>query len=108
MKIYCSRSDLNKALSNVSHSVPVRSTSNILEGILIEADDNKMIIEGGKLYGSEINGFNDHRIVMAFSIAALVSNGETTISDAHAINKTYPNFFEDYNRIGGKAIVINN
>ena len=77
-------------------------------GVNIKADDNKMIIEGGKLHGSEINGFNDHRIVMAFSIAALVSNGETTISDAHAINKTYPNFFEDYNRIGGKAIVINN
>ena len=36
MKIYCSRTELNKALSNVSHSVPVRSTSSILEGILIE------------------------------------------------------------------------
>jgi DNA polymerase-3 subunit beta len=42
MKIYCSRTDLNKALSNVSHSVPVRSTSSILEGILIEASDNTM------------------------------------------------------------------
>ena len=42
MKIYCSRTDLNKALSNVSHSVPVRSTSSILEGILIEASENTM------------------------------------------------------------------
>ena len=42
MKIYCSRNDMNKALANVSHSVPVRSTSNILEGILVEVSDNIM------------------------------------------------------------------
>ena len=42
MKIYCNRTDLNKALNNVSHSVPVRTTSNILEGILINVDKNKM------------------------------------------------------------------
>ena len=42
MKIYCSRNDINKALANVSHSVPVRSTSNILEGILVEVSDSIM------------------------------------------------------------------
>lgn len=42
MKIYCNRNELNKALSNVSHSVPVRTTSNILEGILVEVKDNIM------------------------------------------------------------------
>ena len=42
MKIYCNRYDLNKALSNVSHSVPVRTTTSILEGILIEVNDNVM------------------------------------------------------------------
>ena len=42
MKIYCSRTELNKALNNVSHSVPVRTTSNILEGILINVEEGKM------------------------------------------------------------------
>lgn len=42
MKIICSRTELNKALNNVSHSVPVRTTSNILEGILVNTEDNKM------------------------------------------------------------------
>lgn len=42
MKIYCSRNELNKALNNVSHSIPVRTTSNILEGILVNVADNKM------------------------------------------------------------------
>ena len=42
MKIYLSRTELNKALSNVSHSVPVRTTSNILEGILVEVSEGIM------------------------------------------------------------------
>ena len=42
MKIYCSRTELNKALNNVSHSVPVRTTSNILEGILVNVEEGKM------------------------------------------------------------------
>ncbi len=42
MKIYCSRSELNKALANVSHSVPARSTSSILEGILVEVSNGFM------------------------------------------------------------------
>ena len=42
MIIYCSRSDLNKALNNVSHSVPSRTTSYILEGILIEVNNSNM------------------------------------------------------------------
>ena len=42
MKIYCNRNELNRALSNVSHSVPARTTTDILEGILVEASDNVM------------------------------------------------------------------
>ena len=41
MKIYCNRTELNKALNNVSHSVPVRTTSNILEGILVNVEEGK-------------------------------------------------------------------
>ncbi|MGN1202300.1 MAG: 3-phosphoshikimate 1-carboxyvinyltransferase, partial [Eubacterium sp.] len=66
-----------------------------------------MVINGGKrLHGAELSGYNDHRIVMAFSVAALFLNGETVIDDADSINKSYPAFFDDYNRIGGKADVL--
>ena len=44
MKIYCSRTNLNKALNNVSHSIPVRSTSTILEGIYFKVLDNRMYL----------------------------------------------------------------
>lgn len=42
MKIYCKRSELNKALNNVSHAVPTRTTSPILEGILVEVSENSI------------------------------------------------------------------
>ena len=43
---------------------------------------------------------------MAFSVAALFLDGETVISDAESINKSYPEFFDDYNSIGGNADVF--
>ena len=42
MKIFCNRSELNRSINNLSHAVPSRTTSNILEGILVEAADNRM------------------------------------------------------------------
>lgn len=65
-----------------------------------------MIIEGGNACGADLIGYNDHRIVMAFSIAALFAKGKTTITDVQSINKSYPKFFDDYNSLGGKADVI--
>lgn len=73
-----------------------------------ETSDGMIINGGKKLKGTELLGYNDHRIVMAFSIAALFAGGETIITEANSINKTYPSFFEDYNRIGGQANVFNN
>ncbi len=71
-----------------------------------ETNDGMIINGGAALHGARLNGYNDHRIVMAFSVAALFLSGETVIDDAQSVNKSYPEFFEDYNRIGGKADVI--
>jgi 3-phosphoshikimate 1-carboxyvinyltransferase len=75
-------------------------------GIEVCETPDGMIIEGGEASGAELYGFNDHRIVMAFSVLALNANGKTRISDAFSINKSYPGFFEDYNLLGGRANVI--
>ncbi|MBQ0041354.1 MAG: DNA polymerase III subunit beta [Clostridiales bacterium] len=42
MKIYVNKSELNKAINNLSHAVPTRTTSNILEGILVEIENGMM------------------------------------------------------------------
>ncbi|MCM1113936.1 MAG: 3-phosphoshikimate 1-carboxyvinyltransferase [Clostridium sp.] len=75
-------------------------------GVVVEEKPDGMVITGGNVTGAVLEGFNDHRIPMAFSVAALNAKGDTTITDAQSINKTYPTFFEDYNRLGGKANVL--
>ena len=44
---------------------------------------------------------------MAASVAALGCTGNVVIKGAEAVEKSYPDFFKDYNMLGGKANVIN-
>ncbi|MGN1124001.1 MAG: 3-phosphoshikimate 1-carboxyvinyltransferase [Eubacterium sp.] len=78
-----------------------------LIGAEVEETEDGMIIYGSKgLHSARLKGYNDHRIVMAFSIAALFLDGETVIDDAYSINKSYPSFFDEYNKLGGRANVL--
>lgn len=52
-----------------------------------------------RLHGAEVDSFGDHRIAMAFAIAALRAEGETTIRGADAAGVSYPGFFEDLKAI---------
>jgi len=56
--------------------------------------------------GAIIDPSNDHRIAMACSILALFSEGETIIKNAECVSKSYPSFFEDLVRMGGKVEMI--
>jgi 3-phosphoshikimate 1-carboxyvinyltransferase len=73
----------------------------------VKQTDDGLVLDGVEsLHSGEVNGYNDHRIVMAFAIAALKADGCVSITDAHSIRKSYPNFFKDYNTLGGKANVV--
>lgn len=56
--------------------------------------------------GGTVDGANDHRIVMAAAIAATRSRTPVTILGAEAVNKSYPTFWEDYQRLGGVYHVL--
>lgn len=75
-------------------------------GIEVAETNDGLIIRGGKISGAALDGFNDHRLVMAFSISALCAEGETLISCAESVSKSYPGFFDAYRQLGGKADVI--
>lgn len=65
-----------------------------------------LIIEGGHpLRGGTVDGRNDHRIVMAAAIAATAADGPVRITDAEAVEKSYPEFFRDYEKLGGRVYV---
>ena len=69
-------------------------------GAHITATDDGMIIEGGfPLHGAEIDSHLDHRIAMSFAVAALASEGETTIKDADCVKISYPNFYKELFRL---------
>jgi 3-phosphoshikimate 1-carboxyvinyltransferase len=48
-----------------------------------------------RLRGAELDSLGDHRIAMAFAVAALRAEGETTIQGADAAGVSYPSFFND-------------
>ena len=65
-------------------------------GAEIEERPDGMKIPGNqRLHGAELDSFGDHRIAMAFAIAALRAEGETTIHGADAAGVSYPAFFRD-------------
>ena len=80
---------------------------NGLGGDVTVTRDGLEINPTGKLHGGIVDSFNDHRIVMACAIAGLRAEGEVRIKGAEAVMKSYPEFFSDYNSLGGKAYAVN-
>ncbi len=65
-------------------------------GCDIEPTDDGMIIHGGKpLHGADINTYQDHRLAMSFTIAALAAEGTTRIIGDECVGISYPSFFGD-------------
>ena len=69
-------------------------------GCDIIATDDGMIIHGGKtLHGSTIHTLLDHRIAMAFSIAALIAEDTTRILDSKCVDVSYPTFYDSFENL---------
>ena len=77
-----------------------------LGGRVEEGPDFLTITGVPRLTGGRAEGYNDHRIVMALSMAALGCEAPVTVTDAQSVAKSWPAFFEDYRAIGGTAHVI--
>ncbi len=76
-------------------------------GADIRETPDGLIIKGVKtLHGGSVEGCNDHRIVMSMTAASCRCDGSIVISDMESINKSYPSFFEDIEKLGGKYNVI--
>jgi len=64
-----------------------------------EFEDGLDVPGGQTLHGATINSGTDHRIAMAFSVAALRAEGETLIQGANAAAISFPEFFDLLDRI---------
>jgi 3-phosphoshikimate 1-carboxyvinyltransferase len=71
-------------------------------GAKVEERPDGLRVEGrkaGKLRGAEIDPRGDHRIAMAFAVAALAAEGATVIRDADCAAVSFPSFYEELDRL---------
>ena len=75
-------------------------------GAKVEFDGNDMEFEGvDRLHGAELSSYNDHRILMALTVAGSCATGMTEISFPHAYRISYPEFVDHMNALGIPAAV---
>ena len=65
-----------------------------------------LAIKGGKPKGAIIDTYNDHRIAMAFAMAALRAHGDIEISDCANVNTSFPGFVDQASRAGLQIEVL--
>jgi 3-phosphoshikimate 1-carboxyvinyltransferase len=64
-----------------------------------ELDDGFQIRAGAPLHGGTVQAHDDHRLAMAFAIAALGAREPVTIEGAETVSVSYPGFFDDLERL---------
>ncbi len=69
-------------------------------GIRIEPREDGLDIEGGYLQGGRVQAYGDHRVAMAFAIAALAAEAPIWIEGATGISTSFPGFFEVASQAG--------
>lgn len=86
-------------------------------GVNISSDMDSIYIKGGDNYLQDsdnakkndvvvVSSHGDHRIAMTVAIAATVCDRDVVLKDAHVVSKSYPNFWDEYKRLGAKFDVI--
>jgi 3-phosphoshikimate 1-carboxyvinyltransferase len=68
-------------------------------GEVIEKEDGLTIMGGAPLHGARLESFGDHRIAMAFAIAGMFAEGETTITGVECVETSYPGFYETFEKV---------
>ncbi len=65
----------------------------------VEVTEDGLLIRGGKLLGGRVNSAGDHRIAMLGAVASCVCSASVRVVGAEAVEKSYPDFWEDLERL---------
>ncbi len=101
---------INAARLRIKESDRLKAIStelNKLGADVKELEDGLVINGVEKLKGGTVDSWNDHRIAMSLAIASMRCEGEVTITNSDAVNKSYPHFWEDFKSVGGKIDELN-
>lgn len=73
-------------------------------GAKIEEIGDSLVIQGVDTFrgGVEVSAWNDHRIAMSLAVASIRCKNEIVIDEAESVKKSYPHFWDDFEKMGGK------
>lgn len=100
----------NAARLRIKESDRIEAVCNMLTclgGCARQTDDGLLITGVSQLRGGTVDACGDHRIAMAAAIAATRCTDDVLIDGYESVRKSYPNFFEDYQTLGGRWDVVN-
>ena len=69
-------------------------------GAKVSLSDDVVKISGGGMVGCALDSKHDHRVAMSCAIASIGASGDSSIRNAEAVSKSYPEFFQDLIRLG--------
>ncbi|MBP2143691.1 3-phosphoshikimate 1-carboxyvinyltransferase [Methanococcus voltae] len=74
------------------------------DGLIITGLD---LENGETLKGAELETYHDHRLIMAFTMAGMLAQGQTKIKGEEAVSISFPNFVDVIKSIGGNIEIVN-
>ena len=96
----------NAARLRIKESDRLTAVTTVLNalGADIEELPDGLVIRGkdGLAGGVTVDSFNDHRIAMMTAVAATRCAAPVKLQGADCVKKSYPNFWEDYEQLGGE------
>lgn len=99
----------NAARLRIKESDRLATVTEVLRAMgadIAELPDELIIVGQDHLKGGvTVDSHNDHRIAMMAAVAATRCMEPVTVSGAECVNKSYPDFWKDYERLGGKLEV---
>ena len=96
----------NAGRLRLKESDRIRTVCAMLQNLGADAEETAdgLLIRGGKpLTGGTVDSANDHRIAMAAAVASVLCQGDVTVTGAEAVNKSYPGFWEDFEKLQKKG-----
>jgi len=75
-------------------------------GAAVEEEDDALVVHGSdtELRGASVDGRDDHRIIMALSVAGLVAEGSTTVEGAEHVDVSFPGFYDALADLGASVV----
>ncbi len=89
-----------------SDRIQVMADGLLTIGVDCEATPDGMIINGGTIKGGKVHSRDDHRIAMAFTMAALRAESDVIIEDCENVSTSFPDFIGIANRAGIRISVL--